>query len=353
MIYTCIDFPRALVLHDYERSIDEIFVCCGRSRIVFTRNAQCVLRVIRLFTLLLLAAFLLQTIAGCGTAPSSDKGSASSTQGPSIYGPVLPPGYKPSPTPALKPTPTLQATQLHGPANFLLNNTLNFSSASGTTTDNSGSTTQLDAKTVEAGITNEFKHILFVANSDDVVKVYVPGAPAATSTEVSQRSDGSTGIDYAQQEGNVTTTFGSALYKDQIIVQYEQKYSGQATSDDPLASTGSDATVEFTTTVHWVAPKEIPTSPGDGTFQVASDGSVHLSWSAGQNATGYDIYRLIPGVDQQYQLLATVQNTSYSDTSSGAVKNVKTATGIAYAVFAVGATGVENPSDVVINAVSK
>jgi hypothetical protein len=319
---------------------------------VFTRNAQCILRVIRLFTLILLAAFLLQTLAGCGTT-SSNKGSVSSTQVPSIYGPVLPPGYKPSPTPSLKSTPTLQATQLHGPTNFLLSNTLNFSSASGTTTDNSGSTTQLDEKTIEAGITSEFKHILFVASSDDVVKVYVPGAPAATSTEVTQRSDGSTGIDYAQQEGNVTTTFGSALYKDQIIVQYEQKYSGQATTDDPLASTGSDATVEFTTTVKWVTPQEIPTSPGNGTFKVANDGSVQLSWSAGQNATGYDVYRMILGVDQQYQLLTTVQGTSYSDTSADAIKNVKTTTGIAYAIFAVGASGVENPSDIVINAVSK
>jgi hypothetical protein len=310
-----------------------------------------VLRVIRLCILLLLAAFLLQSMVGC--AAPADKKAISSTQGPSIYGPILPPGYKPTPTVPVQPTPTLQPTQLHGPTNFLLSNPLNFSSASGTATDNSGSTTQLDAKTIEAGIANEFKHILFVASSSNIVKVYVPGAPAATSTEVTQRPDGSTAIDYSQQEGSVTTSFGSALYKDQIIVQYEQQYSGQATSDDPFASTGSDVTVQFTTVVKWVTPQEIPTSPENGKFQLASNGGVELSWSAGQNVTGYDVYRLIPGADQQYQLLTTVQGTSYSDTSSDAVTNVKTATGIAYAIFSVGATGVENPSDIVIDAVAK
>lgn len=318
-----------------------------------TRNAGSVRRITRLFALSLTALFLLQTATGCGTPPSNTQASSPTAHASSVQS-----SASPTPSSVLTPIPTstpkstpLPATALHGPTNFLLDQSLNFSSATGTATDNSGSTTQLDAATIEQGVTVEFKHLLFVVSKDDVVKVYSPGATSATSTEVDQRPDGSTAIAYTQVEGTVTVQFSSAIYNDQIIVSYEQTYSAEASANDPLASEGSDVTVNFTTHVHWIDAKEIPTAPTNGQFKV-SQKSVDLSWSAGQNVAGYDIYRLIPNIDQTFQLISHVTGTSYNDTSVDGTDNANSTNGVAYAIFAVGPTGVENPSNVIISITS-
>ncbi len=78
------------------------------------------------------------------------------------------------------------------------------------------------------------------------------------------------------------------------------------------------------------------------------NGGVALSWSAGQHASRYDVYREVTNVDQQFQLVATVTGTTYTDASATAIKYAH-AEGITYAIFAVGPTGVENPSDTVVS----
>jgi hypothetical protein len=250
--------------------------------------------------------------------------------------------------PYITPVPTLAPQALHGPTNFQLSNPFKFAQATGTSTDNGGTVTQLDAKTIQTSITDELKRFLFVVDRNNTIKVYTPGASAPISTQVTQQADGDTSIQYTQIVDSVTTTFNSAMARDRITIEYERQYSGEASDNDPLAMTGSDVNVALTTTVKWVTAKEIPTAPTRGSFHLTNAGAVTLSWQPGQQVHTYNIYRMFPAVNQQYQLLKSITATSYTDTSSLAIKNARQSPGIIYAIFAVGPTGVENPSDEVI-----
>lgn len=296
----------------------------------------------RFFSGMFLLVFLLPVIAGCSSTDPSAANSSSATPSLSptassthvVYGPVA-------------ATPTLSPAALHGPTNFQLITPLKFSSAQGVTIDNDGQTTSLDPSNLKTQVTTELKHLLFVVDKENEVTVYAPGADGPIEAKVSQRSDGSTAIDYTQvansEAGTITIVFDAAIAHDNIIVRYEQLYepSIMANADK------SDVTVAFTTKVKWVATNQIPTAPGNGKFEFTGGGII-LSWTPGKNAQAYNVYRQIADLDQQFKQIATVKTTSYTDTAQVTMDNVRSQKGVRYAIFAVGPTGVENPGGMVI-----
>jgi hypothetical protein len=285
---------------------------------------------IHVFVLLFAAIFLLQILVGC-TDSSSPTSTKQTTTSQPIYGPAA-------------PTPTLAPSALHGPTNFQLRTPLNFSTVNGTATDNSGVNTPIDAKTIKNGITTELQRLLFVVGNNDAVNVYLPGATSSIKAQVGQRSDGSTTIDYMHTVDSVKILFAAALYKDQIIVRYEQQYSPLITEN----AKATDVQATFTTHVRWIATDQIPTAPDNGQYQITKSGAISLTWNAGHNAVAYHVYRILPAQDQQFQLLGTVKNTTYNDKSVQNPKQLLTM-GVAYAIFSVGSTGIENPVDTVIS----
>ncbi|HEU5229149.1 MAG TPA: hypothetical protein VFU49_15135 [Ktedonobacteraceae bacterium] len=312
---------------------------------MLTRNAKGNYDATRLLVLSFLAILLLPLVAGCGTASQHsslpDK-PAASTQAGQVS------GTQPVPTSTpLSPTATAQPSILHGPTNFLLTTPLAFASASGATMDNNGAITPLDANTIKTQIAVELKRLLFVVDSGDGIKVYSPGTSPIT-VQVTQNADGSTAIDYQQtvdsEAGSVTIAFDGVLLKDHITVTYHQQYSPSIL----INANASDVIVTLTAAVRWVAANQIPAAPGNGSYQLTSSGGIALSWSAGQNAAAYDVYRLISDHDQQFQLLATVKATAYTDNSAAAIQYINSPKGITYAIFSVGSTSVENPGGMVI-----
>lgn len=311
-----------------------------------TRNADGSRCTIHLFVLLFTAIFLL---GGCDTA-------APNTTQSGAQNPTLPDVQTATPTPQAQitgpllptQTPTSQPSALHGPTNFLLSSPLQFSSVNGSTKDGGGTTTQLDANTIEAGINGEFKHLLFVIDSNGGVKVYNPGSTTPITAQITQHTDGSTTIDYTQtsnsEAGSFSLTFEGTLFKDQIMAIYEQQFSPLIIS----SVAASDVKVAFTAHVRWVSAGEIPATPTNGTYHLTSNGEIALSWSGGQNAVAYDVYRLIPNRDQQFQLLGTVKDASYNENSPIAIQSAHSKQGIGYAIFSIGPTGVENPVSIVI-----
>ncbi|GCF07542.1 hypothetical protein [Dictyobacter arantiisoli] len=300
---------------------------------------------------LFICLWLLANLVACATPSTAPKTQAKSTHTPVVMG-SQPSTTTPQVTATPRQKPQQQvfiAQELHGPTNFLLHTPLKFSQASGTVTDNGGTQTQLSPQTVQSAISSELKRFLFVADHNDIVKVYTPGATAPISTQITQLAQRGTAIQYTQVINSVTTVFNCLLTGNNVSVTYQQQYSGAATPTDPIAMSSSTVTVAFTTTITRVAGSDIPTAPTRGTYRLAQNKAVTLTWTAGQHATRYDIYRLIPNVDQQYQLIGNASGPTYTDASTTAKKST---TGIAYAIFAVGPTGVENPSDTVITIVS-
>jgi hypothetical protein len=281
--------------------------------------------------LLLTAILFLQILVGCAdSSPPAKQTTSSQGQHAQTYGPVA-------------PTPTLAPSALHGPTNFQLSTPLNFSSATGTSTDDGGNNTPIEASTVKTGVTSEFQHLLFVVGKDDTVNVYLQGDSTPIKAQVTQRPDGSTAISYTQQITSVTINFAAALYKNQIIVNYEQQYTPLITEN----ASATDITVSFTTHIKWIAADQIPAAPDNGQYQITQNGEVNLSWDPGHNAVAYHVYRIFPDQDQEFQLLGTVKNTTYNDKKAQVSTKLSTM-GIAYAIFSVGANGIENPVDAVI-----
>jgi len=300
-----------------------------RNTVIFKRNRH----VLYGLTLLLTALFALQTLAGCADSSSTPtQQTASQTQQQKqTYGPVA-------------ITPTLAPSALHGPAKFLLLTPLNFTAVSGTTMDTAGNSTPLDAKTIKTGISAELQRVLFVVANNGTVNVSLPGTTTPIQAQVTQHPDGSTAINYKHQADSVIIQFAAALYKDQIIVNYEQQYSPLITEN----ANASDVVVTFTTHVRWVPAAQIPAAPANGQYQITQNGIVNLTWDAAQNAVAYHVYRMFPDQDQQFLLLGTVKDTSYNDKPAQLAQKLSTM-GIAYAIFSVGSTGIENPSDAVIS----
>lgn len=232
-----------------------------------------------------------------------------------------------------------------GTTYFLLNNSLNFSSASGTGNDN-GATIQLDQNTVENGVISYFQHALFFVDGSGNVTVYTSGnSPTAVQTSVN--SDNSVNMQYSQSSNSYTDSFNGTLAGDQMTATYDQQTFGGTTVGGQQYTGGTDISATFTTTVNWVSADQIPGAPSGGQYQLSSDGGVILSWGAASgNVAGYNIYRMIFTVDNQPQLIATTTDVSYTDESPEAIQNAQTITGMMYEVYAVGPTGIENPADV-------
>jgi hypothetical protein len=254
-----------------------------------------------------------------------------------------------------EPTPTTNQSSITsgppptGPTDFVLNNQLNFSRATGTGMVN-GTTRQLDASTVENGVIETFKHTLFVRDASDNISVYPDGATSPVAAQVSRNGDGSTLIEYTTSSRTGTTHFRGVLAASQMMATYEADFMGGTTVNHQSFTGGTDSSSAFSTLVHWVSPDQIPASPRNGHYQLTSNGGVALAWTAGSGRTPkYNIYRMILAVDHGFVYLAQTNTNSYTDNSQAAIANARSITGIAYAIYAVGPAGVENPGDVVIS----
>jgi hypothetical protein len=314
---------------------------------MLARNVHSRRYAVRLFAWIYLATVMLFLFAGCAaSAPQSSTAqktpttassspTASSTQ--SAVGPVFSP-VAPTGTPSV----------LHGPSNFVLHTPFKFQEADGTTTNADDTPTPIETSVIENEMTQQFQHTLFVVDANDNVDVYNPGSDTPIKATVTQRIDGSVELDYSQSDnqdtGSTQLGFTSSLFDNQIYVQYQQQYSPTITGN------GVDSQVEiaFSTTIEWVLSSQIPTAPLHARFQFTPSQTIILAWDPAQHASGYDIYRMIPSEDPEFEFLATVTGTTYTDTSSDAWSNAHTSSGVEYGVFAVGPTGVENPSGLAI-----
>ena len=239
-----------------------------------------------------------------------------------------------------------------GSTYFMLNNGLSFSAASGTGMDN-GATINLDPNAVEGSVTTTFQHTIFVQDSSGNITVYSTGNDPVNA-QVSQNADGSTSIAYSISGSNSSDSFNGTLSNGQMTATYQQDFIGGATVGGQEYMGGTNISATFTAAVNWITADQIPAAPSNGQYQLSSDGGVLLSWSPAQssNVSGYDVYRMVLGVDTQQQFQTTTTDTSYSDESSEAIQNAQTVTGVMYTIYAVGPSGIENPEDVVIYAAS-
>lgn len=242
---------------------------------------------------------------------------------------------------------------------FILNNTLNFTSTSGsgstsyqnnTTGDGSTASTQLDTQTIEDGVIANLQHTLFAQDGQGNITVYTPDN-SSVAAQVSQNSDGSMNIQFTESTSTVTVNFNGTLAGDQMTATYSELTMGGTTVDDQEFLGGVDISADFTTTVNWVTADQIPDGPSNVQYQYTSDGGVYLSWSPSDssNAASYDVYRYVLGVDAQPQFLTNVTATSYDDESPMALQNAQSIAGISYLIYAVGPTGVESSTYTTIN----
>ncbi|WP_376796115.1 hypothetical protein [Thermogemmatispora sp.] len=284
---------------------------------------------------------LLTLITACD-APANSPSSAM------VTAPTTPTAAPTTATPELTPAPALRPSpDLRVPGNFVLTLPLHFDSARGVMVDDSGATTQIDSGTIEAQIEQELKHMLFVIDASGNVHVYSPGV-TPTIAHVSLDGDQGTVLSYTQnvdsEAGTVSITFEGLLSKNTLRVNYEQLYNPSAF----INATTTDVVADFTTQIRWVTASEIPAAPRQGSYHLTGSGAIVLSWEAGQHAVAYEVYRQISDHDQEFQPLAMVKTTSYTDSSPEAIQNLHSMKGVTYAIFSVGASGVENPGAIVI-----
>jgi hypothetical protein len=294
---------------------------------MITRKTQRGRYAIRFFAWICIAIVFLALIVGCGTAAQN---TSVATVAPT------------TPTEQPSPAPTVQSI-LQGKSNFVLDTPFNFSSANGTTMDDRGVSTPIAQNTVKSGVTSELQHRLFVVTNGSDIQIYSQGSTTPIKAQVTQHTDGSVEVGYTQAsntaQGSTHISFDGTMLNDQIFVHYQQSYAPTIVSSEVQ----SNVTVAFSAKVQWVTPSQIPASPANGRFQFTSASAVALAWDAGKNAVAYDLYRLISSQDQSFAFVATVKDTTYTDTSADAWRNAHTSTGIIYGIFAVGPTGVENP----------
>lgn len=292
-----------------------------------------------------IALSCLLVTAACGTAPGqvnttatqkasgAAPGAAASTASASVDATV-------------PPAPAWDSADLHVPGNFVLVLPLQFTLARGVIISDSN-VTPLDEQTVRNEITEELRHLLFVVDSNSTMKVYSPGV-SPVSAHLGVAANGGVQITYSQsvdsQAGTVSIAFEGTLLKEQLTVHYEQYYNPSAF----INANASDVVVTFVTRIRWITPTEIPAAPRNGSYHLDPNGAIVLTWQVGQHAVTYEVYRQISDVDQQFHLLATVKGTSYTDSSALARQNLHSMKGIAYAIFSVGPTGVENPGAIVV-----
>lgn len=285
-----------------------------------------------------------QTAQAYGNTPSVPTPSSTATPFPTATPSPTATPEPPTPTPLPTPTPVVG---LQGPTNFLMNNTLNFSSASGQGMVN-GATVPLSQQAIEQNVSSEMRRTLFVVDSNNAILVYPDGASSPLQAQVSQNADGSTSIRYTRSFQSGTSSFSGVLTGNQMSATYSWERLSGTTVDGQTFSGGNNATSTFTTQVNWIANNEIPSPPTSARYQLTGDGGVVLTWlpgNSGGTVKEYDIYRFVLTDSRGFLLIASTSSTSYTDESSVARSNAQTITGLAYAIYAVGTTGVENPTD--------
>jgi hypothetical protein len=254
-----------------------------------------------------------------------------------------------SPTPVPTPTPTANVA-LQGPTNFVLNKTLTFSQAAGNGIVN-GVTTPLSSDVVRRGVISTFQRTLFVVDSNNHISVYTDGSTKPLAAQSSTGADGSSSISYTHTLSTGSTTFNGTLRGNQMAATYTTDSMSGTTVDGQNFSGGTNTTSTFTTQVQWVSTDQIPAVPVNGHYQLTSDGGVALTWSpgtAGGAVTGYDVYRFVLTDPQGMQFLTKTTSPAYTDESQVARSNAQTITGMAYMIYAVGTSGIENPGCVTI-----
>lgn len=285
--------------------------------------------------------FIGAMLGGCGQSTSSSVSiAAAATATP------LPPTPTSISTPTPTPLPPTSIVSLQGPTNFILNNTLTFSQASGTGMVN-GATTQISSDTVERSVIATFQHTLFVVDSNNNIIVYTDSSPSPVQASTSKNADGSVSIRYTKSSNAGTTTFDGTLAGNQMKATYTTDFISGTTVNGQTFSGGSTSTSTFTTQVKWVSASQIPSAPTNGRYQLTSNGGVSLTWSG--NAPGYNIYRFVLTDSRGFQFLAKTSSNSYLDESQTTINNAQTITGISYDIYAVGPTGIENPSGITLS----
>ncbi len=299
------------------------------------------------FLCFLLALSAILTLTGCSVTPHAQTpvnmtpltASGQATPGQSQTA---------TPTASFRQSAGPQTPILHGPTNFLLNAPFTFTDSNGATTDNNGNVIPLDAPTIQKEVTQELQYLLFVVDTSNNIKVYGRGT-SPVSARLTLNTDSSVTISYTQtvdsEAGTISIIFNAHLSSKQIAVNYEQEY----TPSMLINAQASDIDVTFTTHLEWVAPDQIPAAPDNGAYRLTAQGGVALKWTGGQHAVAYDVYRLVSDQNQQFQLLATVKDTTYIDNSNTSIQNIHATKGITYAIFSVGPTGVENPGGIVLS----
>lgn len=296
---------------------------------MITRDTQRGRYAIHFFAWVCIAIVFLAIVAGCSSTAPQNTSVAT----------VVPT----TPTEQPSPAPTVQAI-LQGRSNFVLDAPFNFSNVNGATANGSGVPTPVAQNTVKSGVTSELQHQLFVVTNGSDIQIYSQGSTKPIKAQVTQLTDGSVDVSYTQTSntamGSTNISFDGIILNDQISVHYQQSYNPTIVS----SAAPSSVAVAFSAKVQWVIPSQIPASPANGRFQFTPASAVALAWNTGKNAVAYDVYRVIPSQGQTFEYVATVKDTTYTDTSAAAWQNAHTSTGITYGIFAVGPTGVENPA---------
>lgn len=234
-------------------------------------------------------------------------------------------------------TPTPQSQQQL--QSFMLNNSFNFSGASGTSMP---SNVPLDPEQVKTDIQSSFQRVVFELSADGHLSVL---SNDSVDAQLSQNADGSYTISYTQSSastnGSASRTFQGTLSGDQMTATYSGDGIGGDVVDGQEYLGGTSFTSSFTTQVTWITNDQVPATPSSGQCQFTSDGGVSLSWSS-DNASTYHIYS-DPLATSNEQDLGTTTHSSYTDESSVGIQNAGSATGIGYSVYSVGSTGIQSP----------
>jgi hypothetical protein len=161
-------------------------------------------------------------------------------------------------------TSTTTVTTLQGPTDIMLNQTLQFSRASGTGEAN-GATIQLSTATIEQNVTSTFQHTLFIVDSNDNITVYPNGSSTPIQAQSEQTTSGSTHITYTYITKTGSSTFNGNLTGNQMAATYASEFIGGAVVNGQTFSGGNTSSSTFTTQVQWISSDQKILSPPSGT----------------------------------------------------------------------------------------
>jgi hypothetical protein len=303
-------------------------------------------------------ALLTGAVSACGAAASSSSSAAlsgspvttsavpSSSQAPSSSVSSSAPATSAAPaTTAAQQSSSAAAGSLLPPPGqtsyFQIGNPT-FNQASGVG-DVNGAQIQFSTEQAEEAVANVFQATLFEIESNGTVTVYSPGW-SPVSTTLTQNSDGTYGIAYQEQSSNSTASFNAKLNSSQIGVGYQQEGAGGNFVDGQENVAGRNFGGSFTAPVIWVNASNIPGSPTNLQIQ-GENGTLVLNWSpAAGNVSHYVIDRLIGIANSSPVYVSSTTSTTFDDTTA---LSMTPAGGdeIFYYVYAVGPTGVVNPTD--------